>query len=411
MVCIIDDREDVWSNASNLIHVKPYHFFQHTGDINAPPGLDKHENDNKAGVDLTRVKDSKINEQNVNSNKTKSTTDDHSETLNENKNNIILTDEKKENNVEEDALRVANINGDAANSNENKDEKAPAENSEKSSELCEKATSEQCEKTTSEQCKKAISEQCEKTTSEQCQKPSEQDQSKTSADMKNELDEKANSQSGIKCQENNLVEIEDSDDYLLHLEDILKRIHEAFYEDYDKMESGEVPDLKKVIPMVRGRVLKGCKLVFSGLVPTHIKLEQSKAYQIAKSLGAEVTQELQEDTTHLVAVRPGTAKVNAGRRKKNLKIVTPDWLWSCAERWEHVDEKIFALNSKGSKNRHPPPHCSSPEHIINYPEHNTPAMRKRTPSGRFMDTINPLMSFSSADIADMDKEVKFVSAF
>jgi RNA polymerase II subunit A-like phosphatase len=62
MVCIIDDREDVWSNASNLIHVKPYHFFQHTGDINAPPGLDKHENDNKAGVDLTRVKDSKINE-------------------------------------------------------------------------------------------------------------------------------------------------------------------------------------------------------------------------------------------------------------------------------------------------------------------------------------------------------------
>jgi RNA polymerase II subunit A-like phosphatase len=411
MVCIIDDREDVWSNASNLIHVKPYHFFQHTGDINAPPGLDKHENDNKAGVDLTRVKDSKINEQNVNSDKTKSTTDDHSETLNENKNNIILTDEKKENNVEEDALRVANINGDAANSNENKDEKAPAENSEKSSELCEKATSEQCEKTTSEQCKKAISEQCEKTTSEQCQKPSEQDQSKTSADMKNELDEKANSQSGIKCQENNLVEIEDSDDYLLHLEDILKRIHEAFYEDYDKMESGEVPDLKKVIPMVRGRVLKGCKLVFSGLVPTHIKLEQSKAYQIAKSLGAEVTQELQEDTTHLVAVRPGTAKVNAGRRKKNLKIVTPDWLWSCAERWEHVDEKIFALNSKGSKNRHPPPHCSSPEHIINYPEHNTPAMRKRTPSGRFMDTINPLMSFSSADIADMDKEVKFVSAF
>jgi RNA polymerase II subunit A-like phosphatase len=398
MVCIIDDREDVWSNASNLIHVKPYHFFQHTGDINAPPGLDKHENDNKAGVDLTRVKDSKINEQNVNSNKTKSTTDDHSETLNENKNNIILTDEKKENNVEEDALRVANINGDAANSNENKDEKAPVENSEKSPELCEKATSEQCEK--------ATSEQCEKTTSEQCQKPSEQDQSKTSADMKNELDEKANSQSGIKCQENNLVEIEDSDDYLLHLEDILKRIHEAFYEDYDKMESGEVPDLKKVIPMVRGRVLKGCKLVFSGLVPTHIKLEQSKAYQIAKSLGAEVTQELQEDTTHLVAVRPGTAKVNAGRRKKNLKIVTPDWLWSCAERWEHVDEKIFALNSKGSKNRHPPPHCSSPEHIINYPEHNTPAMRKRTPSGRFMDTINPLMSFSSADIADMDKEVE-----
>lgn len=51
MVCIIDDREDVWNMASNLIQVKPYHFFQHTGDINAPPGMDKHELDGK-GVDF-----------------------------------------------------------------------------------------------------------------------------------------------------------------------------------------------------------------------------------------------------------------------------------------------------------------------------------------------------------------------
>lgn len=34
-------REDVWNFAPNLVHVKPYHFFQHTGDINAPPGLSK----------------------------------------------------------------------------------------------------------------------------------------------------------------------------------------------------------------------------------------------------------------------------------------------------------------------------------------------------------------------------------
>jgi hypothetical protein len=38
MVCIIDDREDVWNFAPNLVHVKPYNFFKNTGDINAPPG-------------------------------------------------------------------------------------------------------------------------------------------------------------------------------------------------------------------------------------------------------------------------------------------------------------------------------------------------------------------------------------
>ena len=31
MVVIIDDRQDVWNFAPNLIHVRPYHFFEHTG--------------------------------------------------------------------------------------------------------------------------------------------------------------------------------------------------------------------------------------------------------------------------------------------------------------------------------------------------------------------------------------------
>ena len=34
MVCIIDDREDVWSFAPNLVHVKPYNYFKvHIGDM------------------------------------------------------------------------------------------------------------------------------------------------------------------------------------------------------------------------------------------------------------------------------------------------------------------------------------------------------------------------------------------
>ncbi len=36
MVCIIDDREDVWNFAPNLVTVKPYRFFTGTGDINDP---------------------------------------------------------------------------------------------------------------------------------------------------------------------------------------------------------------------------------------------------------------------------------------------------------------------------------------------------------------------------------------
>ncbi|XP_044264167.1 RNA polymerase II subunit A C-terminal domain phosphatase [Tribolium madens] len=384
MVCIIDDREDVWSNAANLIHVKPYHFFQHTGDINAPPGLDKHENDNKAGVDLTKIKDLKKDEQILNNDDNRvaeNDSDKNSESKDENQ--VVNESDSIKNETKENTQ-------DREESSKEKEDNNVDENK-KGADVSEQ----KMENVDESECKGVNGETV---TIDENPLPEE---SKTPTE-----DTKTHETKNAIEINNHLVEVEDPDDYLSYLEDILKRIHQTFYDAYDKMESGEVPDLKKVIPMVRSQVLQGCKLVFSGLVPTHIKLEQSKAYQIAKSLGAEVTQELEEETTHLVAVRPGTAKVNAGRRKKNLKIVTPDWLWCCAERWEHVDEKIFALNSKGSKNRHPPPHCSSPEHIISYPEHNTPAMRKRTPSGRFMDTINPLMSFSSADIADMDKEVE-----
>lgn len=37
LVCIIDDREDVWDFSPNVIPVKPYHFFRNTGDIHSDP--------------------------------------------------------------------------------------------------------------------------------------------------------------------------------------------------------------------------------------------------------------------------------------------------------------------------------------------------------------------------------------
>ncbi|KAK4885584.1 hypothetical protein RN001_001855 [Aquatica leii] len=353
MVCIIDDREDVWSHASNLIHVKPYHFFKHTGDINAPPGLEKHENDEKEGVDLSKmctIKDSNETENEKNNHNNEDTCDKNSDTFNSENTAEQTVESEKINTNSDSEIALKEVNGEDKSDSTigNKDEVLD----------------------------------------------------------KSKIDDKTNPELLKLKNENDVIEVEDPDDYLLYLEDILIRIHKAFYDEYDRLESGEVPDLKKVIPEVKSKVLQGCKMIFSGLVPTHIKLHHSRAYQVAKTLGAIVAQEFEDDTTHLVAVRPGTAKVNTGRRKKNLKIVTPDWLWACAERWEHVDEKIFPLNSKGSKNRHPPPHCSSPEHIPNYNVHETPTQRKRSSSGRFIDTINPLMSFSTADIADMDKEVE-----
>lgn len=56
MVCIIDDRTDVWNYSPNVVQVAPYHFFRHTGDINAPQGLQKKERDDRDGIDFKNLK-------------------------------------------------------------------------------------------------------------------------------------------------------------------------------------------------------------------------------------------------------------------------------------------------------------------------------------------------------------------
>ena len=97
------------------------------------------------------------------------------------------------------------------------------------------------------------------------------------------------SNQGSEEEDDDLNQIEDHDDYLSYLEDILMKIHKAYY-DLHKQNSGKDVDMigidiKNVIPYVKRKVLENTRVVFSGVVPTHVPLEKSKAYMIAHSLG------------------------------------------------------------------------------------------------------------------------------
>ncbi|KAJ8679285.1 hypothetical protein QAD02_015072 [Eretmocerus hayati] len=270
MVCIIDDRDDVWQGCANLVQVKPYHYFLHTGDINVPPGLGKQDDPDPT------------------------------------KSPIEISQEP----------RGAPIADGDTDGKQNPDNLA-----------------------------------------------------------------------------------EDHDDYLLYLEDILKRIHAEFYAGIEN-ENIKSKSLREIIPKVRSHVLEGTFLTFSGLVPNNQKLHQSRAYKVARAFGAQVIQDLTDQTTHLVAIQPGTVKVREAKKRGRIKIVTPDWLWTCAERWEHVDERLYPLKEvplhKAREFRKPPAHCSTPEHVEDYmPDEDT-----------FANSINPLMAFSREEIANMDKEVE-----
>ncbi|XP_011299928.1 RNA polymerase II subunit A C-terminal domain phosphatase [Fopius arisanus] len=347
LVCIIDDREDVWQGCGNLVQVKPYHFFKHTGDIHAPPGLEKR--------DLPEIADT-----NESSNITETV---HKDDIRKGENGIVV------------------------------DKSEGSSPTDKSQSIVEESTTEESKKENPSEESKPTSEESRDDSPPPEDKNGEgniEDSKESKEEAKEDKEKNKVDVAGSK--KDSSAEDDDHDDYLLYLEDILRRIHAEFYEHIDR---GERKPLREIIPKVKRRVLQGLQLTFSGLIPTQQKLEDSRAYRVAKAFGAEVEQDLTVKTTHLVAIKPGTAKVYAAKKNSGIKIVNPDWLWSCAERWERVDERLFPLTAKARGSRIPPPHCSSPDRIeIENPVTDT-----------FANTINPLMSFTEEEIESMDKEV------
>ncbi|XP_017883327.1 RNA polymerase II subunit A C-terminal domain phosphatase isoform X1 [Ceratina calcarata] len=354
LVCIIDDREDVWQGCGNLVQVKAYHFFRHTGDIHAPPGLEK--SDMRCLPDLLNTNDEAANELTKNGAPEQANEDsDLKKGATENEESVYKSVNDK------DDVKTTGLSPVSENDCKN-DETVDVEKQSKETLKQSEETGKQTEETRDN----VIA-------------------TETVEDVKS---------GDMNSDENNVID-EDDDDYLLYLEDILRRIHTEFYGTIDRGE--ERKPLREIIPRVRSQVLKGVHLTFSGLIPTHQKLNQSRTYKVARAFGAEVAQDLSDKTTHLVAIKPGTAKANAAKKNPNIKIVNPDWLWTCAERWEHVDERLFPLTAKARASRIPPPHCSSPERVEE-PEKNT--------VDNFADSINPLMSFTPEEIEIMDKEVE-----
>lgn len=246
LVCIIDDREDVWQGCGNLVQVKPYHFFRHTGDINAPPGLEKDDI-------LHSSEPANINESDVND----------------------LQNKDDKNGVSESLSEVGQLSSDNPSVKETKHE------NEKDEEIDNKI-----KETKNGDAKVNIEKDADSNVQSNIIKEGDKINKEAVEAVLPVETEKDNKQEASK-QESNIID-EDDDDYLLYLEDILRRIHTEFYATLDQGNGRK--SLRDIIPRVRSQVLKGLYLTFSGLIPTHQKLHQSRVYKVARAFGAEVTQ-------------------------------------------------------------------------------------------------------------------------
>ena len=71
---------------------------------------------------------------------------------------------------------------------------------------------------------------------------------------------------------------------------------------------------------MKRRVLEGVTIVFSSVVPLKHDIQDADIALWAKSFGAQVSDKITKETTHLVAARVGTAKVKTAV-KKGIKVI------------------------------------------------------------------------------------------
>ncbi len=127
----------------------------------------------------------------------------------------------------------------------------------------------------------------------------------------------------------------DQDDHLIYLEEVLVRIHSEYYSRYEaflRKESSESPDIRKIIPELKGCALAGTTIIFSGLYPTNYPMERTREWYHTKALGAKLGKTLvlnakdPNRTTHLIAARAGESHmlqtpVMKGCLQKRLVVV------------------------------------------------------------------------------------------
>lgn len=403
MVCIIDDREDVWKFAPNLITVKKYTYFQGTGDINAPPGSREAQMARK-GASLSRLVESaepsepgeelnngprkrlKDHSEDASTSSTQGSSPNqrtHSmdavgdqgkapekepEVISNNGDDERTLDSKDANiNSTGPDHKTNNLDFDLSSDSDSDSISDKPSKSDADGKAAQDKKSEQDRENAVKEADKQVENSSEGADTLKAELPDTSLDNGCSDKTEPETESQNSEQSGLTTGEepldHNMEDEEeeddnDQDDHLIYLEEVLERIHAEYFIRYDrylKKEVVEMPDIRRIVPELKSKTLEGTIVVFSGLYPTNFPMERTREYYHAKALGANIGKSLilkaqdPQRTTHLIAARAGTEKVRQAQGCKHLHVVNPDWLWSCLERWERVEEVLYPLKEDSSR--------------------------------------------------------------
>lgn len=152
--------------------------------------------------------------------------------------------------------------------------------------------------------------------------------------------------------------LKDNDVELHRVQKILETIHQKWYYRWETAERAAAegaqsdslqtlqpvkPTVMDIISELKKEVLRNCELVFSSLIPLGGELEDSDYFWMAIEYGATCYKDLKKETTHLVAAKSGTAKVNTAQRQSSVNVVWPTWLHDSIARWAKQPEAPYRL--------------------------------------------------------------------
>lgn len=343
MVVIIDDRGDVWKWSANLIRVTPFDFFVGIGDINSSFLPKKQE------IQTTPKKES-------------------TEPLEQEPTNGVHGADES-NGVAEDGTSTVQ-NGTAALeqllSMSGGDDPVVREMQTKGQE---EIINSQLED------KPLLKMQLQQDQKDEAEAGASQSTESDSSDSS----ESSDSNSSPRQKPRHSI-LKNDDEELIHLETTLNRVHNAFFSEYDRKRVGSkggrvaeltgmrkaplpsqddndgkqsldlmlVPDVKKVMPAMKMKVLSGVRIVFSGVLPLGTDIQNADISTWAKTFGAVITDKVTRDVTHVIAARPGTAKVKQAV-KRGIRVVGTPWLIGSMQQWRKLDERPFLLEGVGNQ--------------------------------------------------------------
>ncbi|KAL2425328.1 RNA polymerase II subunit A C-terminal domain phosphatase [Exophiala dermatitidis] len=345
MVVIIDDRGDVWKWSANLIRVRPFDFFVGIGDINSSFLPKKEEIQTTPKSEGQRLLE--------NGEKTEDGEGDSNGVAEDGTSTI-----QNGTSALEQLIAMSGGDDPAVRELQNKGQEEIITSQLEDKPLL-KMQLQQDEK-----------DEAEATNGEQAASQSTESDSSDSSDSSEMVSFKAKPRHSI---------LKNDDEELIHLEASLTAVHAAFYAEYDRKrlsgkggrvaalagqgkaplpnndeENGTpvdlllVPDIKKVMPAMKMKVLSGVTIVFSGVLPLGTDIQSADISTWAKTFGATITDKVGRGVTHVVAARPGTAKVKQAV-KRGIKVVGTAWLIESMQQWRKLDEKPYLLEGVRSQ--------------------------------------------------------------